>query len=339
MQFTQVESHLAQFDGLVQSLKTRFDIEELAPRIVVIKPKHYAKAAGEVRDIHLSLTGLIHGVEVAGLSILCKFLAKLDDGTVVLSGPIGVAVGNAQAALNGVRFVERDLNRSFARASVDTAEDRRADELELLFNRTKYLLDFHQVKLPTASPFWIFPYHKEGLSFARAIAPQVPVVTHWGKSFSADGQCSDEYVIKTGACGVTIELGQNGFDPAQIHNGVQVALAALREVRMRVGGETRGPRIERALAPIYTWAEVMPYPNTGAPVLDQGWTNFATVTKGQRLGVFQDQEVLAPVDGWLLFPKYPDRKADGTFGLSPPAAELVRIMRRIDERDLPEQSL
>lgn len=323
------------FEALVEHLRSRYDVEELGEHIVVLKPKHRTHVSSP-RDVHLTLLGLVHGVEVAGLAVVCAFMTKLVDGDITLEEPVGVALGNVPAAKLGVRFVERDLNRSFGRASQETAEDRRAGEIEVLLNRTKYMVDFHQVKRPTASPFWIFPHHKEGFSFARNIAPEVPIVTHWGTSFSNDGQCSDEFLMKKGGTGVTIELGQNGWDNEQISLGLRIAEAALGETRVRIGDETRGSQSKsHSKAPVYTWAAVVPYPQTGKPVLDPDWTNFASVEAGQRLGSFEGKDVKAPVSGWLLFPKYPDPRQDGTYGESPPAAELVRIMRQVSESELP----
>ncbi|MCX6123687.1 MAG: succinylglutamate desuccinylase/aspartoacylase family protein [Proteobacteria bacterium] len=329
-----VEREIDRFDAALLRLALDYDVDVLGGRICVVKPRGGPEILPK-KDIWLTLLGGVHGVEVAGITIINCVLEQIIGGKLPLEGPLGVALGNVPAVLAGKRYVERDLNRSFGRHARDYLEEVRADELESLLVRTKYLVDFHQVKHPTVSPFWIFPYHPEGYSFARAIAGNIPIITHWGGGFSSDGQCTDEFVMNQNGCGVTIELGQNGFDQAQIDLGVRVAIAAIGDSQRRITGATRGPRQEDPTGGLYTWGEVVPYPETGSPVLDPGWQNFAPVTKGQRLGSYGGKIIAASVSGWILFPKYPEANVDGSFASKPPAAELVRILTEINEEDLP----
>ncbi len=328
-----LESELRRFESVMADVAQVYDVEILADYVYIVRPKTTAPVT-DGRDVDLTLSALIHGVEVAGLSVLVETLSLVTSGRCPLTLRLGIALGNIAAARQQKRFVERDLNRSFGRQDVSTMEGRRALDLERLFGRSRYLLDFHQVKLACDRPFWIFPYKKSGFAFARAVAPDIAVVTHWGKGFSADGKCSDEWTNHSGGAGVTIELGQNGFDEAQIARGVTVAkrAVAVAELLTRGGGlvDEAGPK-----APVYTWAEIVPYPETGAPVLDAGWHNFRVVNRGQRLGSFNGQDICAPATGPVLFPKYPDPTADGRYGSERPAAELIRILRAIDEADLP----
>lgn len=331
-----VEAYLARFDALLLAAGAQYRVETMAPRVAVLHPRGGAPFLERGKDVALSFTGTIHGTEVAGLAVLCELLTNLLKPGAPLHLPIGFAIGNPEAALKGVRFIERDLNRSFARVDAETLESRRADELERLLLRTRFFLDFHQVKLATKNPFWIFPYQKEGFQFARAVAPQVPVITHWGKGFSADGQCSDEFVNKNGGCGITMELGQNGLDDSQINLGVKVATTAL-EIILSEAWKTGFPSPkESEKAPIYTWGEIVPYPDTGSPVLDPGWSNFIAVEAGQKIGSFQERDICTTTAGLILFPKYPDVPTSGVYPNVKPAAELVRILKRIEEGDLPQ---
>lgn len=331
-----VEQEILRFDQLIKDISGLLDVETLAPRVHIIHPKNTRRPhSPPVRDVKLTFMAIIHGVEVAGLAVFNEFLVAMKSGQVPLEVSIGLALGNIAAAQKGVRFVDRDLNRSFGRENVDTLEDRRADELEQLLARSERLIDFHQVRLQIDRPFWIFPYSKKGYKLARAIAPEVSIITHWGKGFSQEGQCSDEWLNHHGGNGVTMELGQNGFDPAQIAMGLGVVKKALAVV---TGIQFGRPELEskNPLAPLYTWGEIVAYPPTGGPVLDAGWHNFKMATAGGRLGLFNGQEVCASVSGPVLFPKYPDKiPASGVYGDKAPAAELIRILKVIDEADLP----
>ena len=137
-----------------------------------------------------------------------------------------------------------------------------------------------------------------------------------------------------GGIGVTLELGQNGFEPAQISRGLKAVKCAVEVVAAAAKGNPVAIPGGQ-LAPIYTWGEIVPYPQTGLPVLDEGWHNFKLVKSGDRLGQFEGQVITAGVSGPVLFPKYPDPMADGSYAKTPPAAELIRILREIKEADLP----
>lgn len=336
---TKVQEYLERFDKLLNLVSKSHNVETLAPRVVVLHPSTVTNKDLQEqpkKDVVLTISALIHGVEVAGLAVLVELLELVTRGELLLKHPLGLVLGNVPAALKAVRFIERDLNRSFGREGLSSAEERRADELERLFTRSKFLLDIHQVKLAIDRPFWIFPYTKNGYKFARAVAPDVSVVTHWGKGFSQDGRCSDEWVNTQGGAGTTIELGQNGFDPEQIRRGLGVCKKAI-EVSALIASDQAIPQADTlSRAPLYTWGEIVPYPKTGHPVLDLGWHNFKRVKAGETLGTFNGNPIKAQVSGPVLFPKYPDPRSDGSYGDEPPAAELIRILREISEDDLPK---
>jgi succinylglutamate desuccinylase len=328
-----VDTYLTRLTSIIGQLHNTYDVREHGEYIYAIAPK--APAGGAPRASHkpvdLTISALIHGVEVAGLAVVVELLTLVTSGFLRLNINLGVSLGNLGAAHAGKRFVERDLNRSFGRSEASTLEDRRAKELEKLFGQSKVLLDIHQVKLFCDRPFWIFPFTRAGFDFARTVGGDVSLITHWGKGFSADGKCSDEWVNSKGGVGVTIELGQNGFDPTQIARGVEICKRAIAVVSGPPGvGDSKTEK-----APIYTWAEIVPYPETGQPVLDAGWHNFKFVSAGDRIGRFEGRDILAGVSGPVLFPKYPDPLPGGGYGATKPAAELLRIMREIKESELP----
>jgi succinylglutamate desuccinylase len=335
----QVKEYLNRFDCLISALSDKLHIETVAPRIHILNSQRSFVSEGQAappKDVVLTISALTHGVEVGGLAVLVELLELVTRGQVPMDLPFGVALGNIPAAENSVRFVERDLNRSFGRESTKMLEEKRADDLEKLFSRTQYLLDIHQVKLEIDRPFWIFPYTHGGYQFARAVAADVSVITHWGRGFSQDGQCSDEWVNGQGGVGVTIELGQNGFDPDQIKKGLEVCLSALSYASEKVGGQEVQRSGVKKRAPLYTWGEIIAYPPTGKPVLNPGWHNFKFVKAGEVIGSFSGEDIKATVTGPVLFPKYPEPRPDGSYADVPPAAELIRVLREISEAELPK---
>ncbi len=331
-----IEREIARFESF-QGSSGEVKAERLCDFGLLLTPKTGVLAAKGKKDIALTLMGITHGNETAGIAVLNALLALLSSGSVRLEIPVAFLLGNPWAARENKRFLERDLNRSFNRPDPRMKEERRAAELSQVLRRTDFIVDFHQTTKASDRPFFIFPYSKPSFAFAREVAPKQTIVTHWGKPFSAEGMCSDEYVNAQGGTGISLELGQNGFDPYQIGGGVEAGLWALRTVADRwKGGHTDAFAKGRADndPELYTWAQIVAWPERGFVDLDEGWTNFREVTEGQRLGTVDGEPLLAPVSGRMLFPKYLSRDQQRALDSRP--TELCRIMKRIGTGDLPK---
>ncbi|MDQ3235644.1 MAG: succinylglutamate desuccinylase/aspartoacylase family protein [Pseudobdellovibrionaceae bacterium] len=307
---------LERFEALCHNL------EKVAPLAYVWHPKK--PAAALPKPIGVTLQAATHGNEVGGIDVLNACLRLLHAGLINPPFPMGFAIGNPLAVKANRRFVEKDLNRSFGQTVKDLDEDKRARSLEPLLEKSALFVDFHQTIEPSHRPFFIFPYTKSAFAFAAALHDQIPIVTHWGLSFSKDGMCSDEYVNHRGGTGLTIELGQKGFDAYHSGVGLQVALAAVQYAVGLFTGVTDGrPSLDPEL---YTWKAIIPYEE--GMTLREGLVNFQAVASGEAVGSHQGKILRAPADGWILFPKYPRDP------LAAPAKELYRIIKRIPVDDL-----
>jgi succinylglutamate desuccinylase len=300
----------------------RARVEKLDEHGFVLRPQG-AVPAEDGRDIDLLLLALVHGDEYAGLSVLNTICRHLEAGVIDQTVTIAFLLGNVEAARAGRRFLDRDLNRSFARAQTDTHEDRRAREIERVLVRTRYCLDLHQTIEPSGTPFFVFAYSEQDLRFARAVGAGLPVVTYPSGKFSelTKGLTLGEFHPRVGGVGVAVELGQKGFGFYSEAAGLKLALNAISTVKsLAAGGEL--PELSETANPLYTWQAVVPYP-VGEVVLEEGLVNFQPIARGQRLGMNGRQPIEAPASGILLFPKY-IRSPD-----EPRPAELYRLLRRV----------
>ena len=194
-----------------------------------------------------------------------------------------------------------------------------------VLGESAFFIDLHQTTEPCETAFFIFPYTEQSYRFARASESRLPIVTHWGDPFSAEGRCSDEFTLANGGVGITLELGQNGFGAYHIAAGFKAVLHSMAAASAAVAGT---PLPEATSAPeIFTWGKIYPWPE-GEVRLEEGWYNFKSVSEGQRLGWIGGKEFFAECDGRVLFPKY----VRGPELQKP--TELIRIMRKIDARDL-----
>jgi succinylglutamate desuccinylase len=330
-----VSQQMQQFLNHITTLKHLYTVQELAPYTYILTPTGKTLATPEGRDIPLTLFGLIHGNEVAGIAILNEILSLLVSTQLRLRFSLAVALGNYKAVGQGSRYFEKDLNRSFGGATGTAWEIKRAQELTSVLKRTWYFVDFHQTSQPSLEPFFIFPYAPQNVQFAYALAPKLPVITHWHGGFSVDGMATDEFLTQDGGIGLTIETGQNGFSPYQVSLGAMLGLKALVVVDQQVQQlqKTGKASLQADLSDgvFYTWSHVQEYPR-GEVALKPGLVNFQDTTKGEQLGTHDGKPLLAAASGKLLFPKYLDPVIDQ--GRRP--AEIWRIIRPVRPEEFPK---
>lgn len=292
----QVESEFAKFHRQVKKLLTcGYQVsEEIKDGYVISKDSS--------TEIDLTLMAIIHGDEVAGLVVLNEVVELLLNGF-PLSSRLALVLGNYSAALQGQRFIDRDLNRCFGTDDRMTLEGLRANEIRKILARTRYLIDFHQTGEKSANCFSIFPYSKKNILFSQTVNKHRPIVTRFDDNFSSEGMCSDEFVLQRHNTAITIELGQKGFAAGQLTQGTLIAYRALHFTSF-------APRLDNdcPAVPIYVCDRVVPYPDSGDCKLDTGLYNFKEIAAGERIGVSEGKVVRAEKNGYILFPKYRVRK-------------------------------
>ena len=330
---SRLETELGRLQKLAGTPRTVRDVQvvPLDEWTVELRPNRPTSPLPGGKTVGLTILALVHGNEVGGAASLNEVLDFFITSGNSIDFPIILGLGNPWAAREGVRFLERDLNRSFANQAVSSLEERRARALEPYLAKSAFLIDVHQTTEISDRPFFIFPFEARGFGFATGVAPFASTVTHWGDPFSAEGQCTDEFVNSKGGTGITLELGQSGFDSYQVAFGVQCMFAAVRQVAAVQCDAThlKVPLAGQYGGHIFTWAGVVPYPK-GDTDLIPGWFNFKSVQQGELLGHCDGVEIRSPAAGHILFPKY-RRPQD----VKRPPTELCRIMREIQLIDLP----
>ncbi|MGE0172802.1 MAG: succinylglutamate desuccinylase/aspartoacylase family protein [Oligoflexales bacterium] len=317
-----VKSELNRFERFMSwGRAPNITIKKICEFGCILSPTQSSLSLRNNKEIGLTLMGITHGNEVAGLAVLNELFAAILQGVITLDFPIALLLGNPNAALKNTRFVERDLNRSFMNSDTQKAEEKRARELEKILRKTLLFLDFHQTSEPSSTPFFIFPYSEGGFQFARTIETNIPIVTHWGDDFSKEGRCTDEFVNSEGGTGITIELGQNGFHPYHVAAGFKIAVRSLMAAKTYIAQEGFPADETLSTAQIYTWADVLEYPREA--IMTPGYINFADVNKGDELGVLDKKKIPAPSSGKILFPKYKRSETE------PAQIEICRILKRI----------
>lgn len=328
MSLPEINFEIERFEHLIDRLPASYKVDRVCSFAYGIHPQSSKTNMpdGE-KSFLLSLMAITHGNEIAGMRVLNRFLDLLVAKVIDLPFSIGLALGNYDAAKKGVRFVDKDMNRSFGCQSHSAKDAFRAKELEVFLAETQNFIDFHQTIEQTLSPFWIFPYTAKNFSFMSSLDVKIPIVTHWGQSFSKEGMCTDEFVNRCGGAALSIELGQKGFSVVQETLGLYTILQAIKTLSLQNTVQMEGAGKASSSPEIYTWGEVIPFLSNSA-TLDKGWYNFRRVEKGERLGHSEEGEILAGISGPVLFPKY------GIYDAENRPTELCRILRKVDIDEL-----
>ncbi len=323
-------NEISQFETAIAAIdRTRYDIEKRSEHAYVLIPSQGSRIRlPQGKNIGLTFLAIMHGNEIGGVRVLTDVLAFLNISQWSPSLPIAFVLCNYRAAAEDVRFLDRDLNRSFGMKNNSTWEGSRALELEDILTATAYMVDLHQTTEVAESPFFIFPYTPHAFALAQGLDEHLPIVTHWGQPFSQEGRCSDDYINSLGGTGLTIELGQNGVSAFKSGAGFKVCLKAMAVAEHLLSGKNL-PKILNE-PEVYTWNEIIPWTEERTQ-LNPGWYNFKIATSGEILGYCGKEQVpiVAGATGPVLFPKYqttPEKpKVPG---------ELVRILKRISVHDL-----
>lgn len=322
--FSNIMSEIQYFEKLITNLRGQlYTVEKTTRYAYRILPNSSHTDSDQGKSLAITFMAITHGNEIAGIRVLNRFLEMLNASIINLSMPIGLVLGNYEAAQLGYRFVEKDMNRSFGVSSPSTLDAQRAKEIEPLLADSHYFIDFHQTIEKTSTPFWIFPYTRENFGFMQGLNIDIPVVTHWGDVFSKEGCCSDEFVNKSQGVALSIELGQKGFSVTQEVLGLYVMMRSLKYL----SGDKNSAESSLVESHIYTWGEVIPYPS-GDAALDEGWYNFRNVEKDQRLGSSSEGEIRSKSAGPVLFPKY------GVYEALNRPTEICRILRKVSIDEL-----
>ncbi|MCY4379999.1 MAG: succinylglutamate desuccinylase/aspartoacylase family protein [Proteobacteria bacterium] len=351
--FTRVKGELDRFSELVTLVTSIYGGSQLGTDIYLlgapeslpnIKAKDPATpliASLNQKIYPLVISAIIHGNEIAGLTSMNRFLESLALHETILDYPIIVLLGNRKAALAGVRFIDADLNRSFALKGDERVkgchEHARAGELEQHLKKAAFLLDIHQTIGQCSKGFFIFSYSKRSYHFARKILPYQDIVTYWPGPFTTEGICSDQFIEAHGGIGLTLELGSKGFHPYQAALGWQAMIGAQGYVRRYLLQQAPlDTPYHQALTPgpIFSPKAVVKYPQKGDVIPISPPDNFSEVYQGQKLAHSSEfGDIVSPTSGLALFASFHQAKASERKR----PHELLRILKLTHPSELPKK--
>lgn len=246
-------------------------------------------------------TALTHGNEVIGLQVINLFLEKA-----LLKKPkfsFAVQLNNIEAYNKNLRFIDKDLNRSFKSATKDcevekNQEYHRALEIEDIIQKLqpRFILDLHQTTEPTLSSFFMLPEEENLILAASAINQDWPIITFDGAGFSKDGKTLMEFAVAEKIPALVIEISQNGFD-------LDLAKSVCNQL-FNLDAEAITNPAKKTNVSYFKITQQITKNGLGL-TLNPGFKNLQALNENEFIGLLRnDEKYPCPATGLMIFPKY-----------------------------------
>ena len=271
---------------------------------------HWATHHDGGSDWHVVVAGIIHGNEVGSLPGLVTIAEQIAAQQFHFPHKLTVFLGNPEATLNNCRFLESDLNRCFLKCPEETHETRRAQELIPILEQADLYIDLHQTIRHTERPFYIFPRREDSLRWAEYLDLSQTYVDATPAKRPSSTRCADEFVWLRNKPALTVELSEKGFNPTADRLTTQLFDKLLT-------AEPDLPQPGVSTLEILHTSHRETY-DLSTRRLRPGLSNFTPVFEGENLAKINTPEIIVPMSGYLLFPKYPPENPDGSLVHRPP---------------------
>ena len=273
--------------------------------------------------------GGVHGNEPAGYRGLRRVMDSMGESPHLERGDFLALAGNIRAMAEGVRYIDRDLNRHWrshqflpgheptGKEAEDIEQAELIAEIKAAIDRARgdvFLLDLHTTS-GQSRPFLVIADSLNSRSFAKAFPN--PIIL--GLEEHLDGTLID-CTTNLGFAGVAFEAGQNeGIDSvANVEAAVWIALqfagiigaSHTKEVDFARAQLKHSAADLPRLAEVRYRHEVM---DSEKFVIEPGLHGFKLVDAGQVIAQGKNGAVTTPEAGYLLMPRYQAQGNDGFF--------------------------
>lgn len=271
---------------------------------------------------HLLVLGAIHGNEICGPESISKIVKKFEAQEMSLQcGSVTfVPICNPEAYEQGMRYVERDLNRRMSPIENPTGyADNLTNELCPLLASADVLLDLHSYRAGGVPFVFIQGSDAPELPFAKALGAEHMVYGFSNARQQVSGfdlekarleaMGTTEYMRLFGGYGVSIECGGNGTTQS-----IDVAENAIYNSLKYLGMIEGSPEVCQN-PKIVEIDSVCTRPEDATLICDA--FNFAAVGKGETMAVSSKDEpvLISQQDSVIVLPKAQARAGQEWFYL------------------------
>lgn len=254
----------------------------------------------------LFICAAIHGDEVGSIPALLRIIDEFKNKTLEFDGKITFALGNIEAIKINKRFVKEDMNRIFGKGG-DSVDAKRATEIAKLVTSHKIFIDLHQTISPTKCPFFVIRGSPLNLALARITqAAPLAILVDNEEMNNHSRVTGTAFAAKHDVTAFTLELSQKGYN-------IKAEELAFQTIKKIITVVNKNPTSD--------WVRLSETnPKLSVVTIDYaheftdpsmrlvpGLINGEFYKKGTVLGEYRDHKILAPFDGYIFFPKYPER--------------------------------
>ncbi len=289
--------------------------------------------------------GATHGNEPAGVQAIAEVFRMLEAETkekpdFLFKGHLVGLIGNLQAYQSGQRFIQKDLNRIWDPAFVETLLTRDPGTLEyeeaelvallqeikrtIIQTSAKHMviIDLHTTS--AGGGIFSIPLEDDPESIQLAAGLHAPVVMGLLKGLSGTlmHYASGNHFLSDGlpeeVCCVAFEAGQH-TDPLSVSRSISAIISTLRNegcLRPEDVDHKHDDILLDYAAELPKLTRIIHVHHIGPDEhfrMRPGYVNFQPVMKGEPLAVSNEKEVCAPSDGLILMPLYQPKGTDGFF--------------------------
>lgn len=323
-------------------------------KTAIINGEHLiGKFVGDADGATLIVVGSVHGNEPSGAIALRKISQKLENLRDKLRGRVYLLAGNTRALIQGVRFVDSDLNRHWT--SENIARNKSGVSPQIAEDHEqKELLDIFEEILATAkAEVFALDLHStsaKGLPFAtvgdtlrnRRFAQKFPVTILLGIEEQLEGTML-EYLNNAGAVTFGFEGGQHDSAEAIENHEALVWLALVNSGILAEKDMLDFEKHRQNLSKATGNGRIVEVRHREAVKaeddfqMNPGFENFDVVKRGQILAKNKRGVITASESGLILMPLYQKQGADGFFigrEVAPFWLRLSAVLRKLKIGDL-----
>ena len=274
----------------------------------------------------------IHGNEKAGIIALKELFAEFEAQKLEFDGTVLGIAGNIKALEQNSRFLHKDLNRQWYLSKIkklgalpfgllNTVEDIEQKEiLELIQDivddkgKKLMLIDLHTTSA-SGGCFCITNTHPR----STELALQIPVPVINGMTSVISGT-TIEYFDQLGLPAIAFEAGQHK-EPEAV-NRIKAGLVSIfcktscLDSSALAQYQEDYDKMEHDFSHLPRNVNVL-YRHTvedeDAFVMNEGYTNFQKISKGELLAQDKNGPIPSPMNGMILMPLYQNKGSDGFF--------------------------
>ena len=277
--------------------------------------------------------GGIHGNEPSGVSALSEVFKTLElrKDEFEMNGEVFGLSGNLPALKDGVRFIDRDLNRLWTPTELDRIFDSEEGELKNEENEAKEIYHLlREILLNSAPPFYFIDYHTTSADtipfitindalINRKFARLFPAPVILGIEEYLEGPLLS-FINTKGYVAVGFESGKHS-DEASIINSEAMTWLCLKEAGFFKTApleflEKKRKTLEKATKGNTHFYEIIfreAITDKDSFTMYPGFENFDKVKKGAQLGTLNGEEKETTKDTLIFMPLYQKQGEEGYF--------------------------